>query len=563
MRPRATKIPAKLPLPKSLISSLQSSTKKKKCYIPQSPLETHFISLIHSSNSTLQLKQIHAKIILHNLSNNSRITTQLISSSSLHKSTEYALLILRNFQSPNVYLFNALIRGFSDNTHFKKSIFYFNLMLRLSVKPNWLTLPFVLKSVGALGFCRLGMGLHSGAVKWGLEFDSFVRVSLVDMYVKVGFLEFAQKVFDESCESVKLGTVLLWNVLIGGWCKAGNLRKALELLEAMPERSTVSWNCLIDGFMRNGKVDTAVQFFDRIPGKNVASWTTMISGFSQNGYDEKALSMFFRMLEDGVRPNDLSIVSALSACAKFGAFEAGKWIHDFIWKNGFQVNRAIGNALVAMYSKCGDIESANWVFSQMEEKDLLSWSVMIWGWAIHGHFDLAIQYFEQMELTGIEPDGVVFLSVLTACSHSGQVDRGLELFDLMRLDYSIEPTMKHYSLVVDLFGRSGQLDKALSFIQSMPIEPDLVIWGTLFSACRAHKNIEMAELASVKILELEPKHPGSFVFLSNVYAAVGRWQDVERIRVYMKHKGVKKDTGWSYIEAEGRVHSFVAGDHYH
>ena len=166
-------------------------------------------------------------------------------------------------------------------------------------------------------------------------------------------------------------------------------------------------------------------------------------------------------------------------------------------------------------------------------------------------------------LAGIKPDEVIFLAILTACSHSGNVDQGLSFFESMRLEYSIEPTMKHYAIIVDLLGRAGRLDEALSFIQSMPTNPDFVIWGALFCACRAHKNIEMAEFTAQQLLQLEPKHPGSYVFLSNVYATVGRWEDVERVRILMKTRGVEKDPGWSYIEVEGQVHSFVAGDHGH
>lgn len=166
-------------------------------------------------------------------------------------------------------------------------------------------------------------------------------------------------------------------------------------------------------------------------------------------------------------------------------------------------------------------------------------------------------------IAGIIPDEVTFLAILTACSHSGNVDQGLSFFESMKLEYSIEPTMKHYAVIVDLLGRAGRLDEALRFIQSMPINPDFVIWGALFCACRAHRNIEMAEFTAEKLLRLEPKHPGSYVFLSNVYAAVGRWEDVERVRTLMKTKGVEKDPGWSYIEVEGQVHSFVAGDHAH
>ncbi|KAK9287802.1 hypothetical protein L1049_016243 [Liquidambar formosana] len=436
-------------------------------------------------------------------------------------------------------------------------------MLRLSVRPDRLTFPFVLKSSAALLTGGLGRALHCEIVKFGLELDSFVRVSLVDMYVKVEALGLALQVFEESPEKNKSGSVLLWNVLINGCCKAGDLIKAMELFEAMPERNSGSWNSLINGFMRKGCLDRGMELFHKMPEKNVVSWTTMVTGFSQNGEHEKGLSIFFRMLDEGVRPNDLTVVSALSACAKIGALKTGVGIHTYLSSNGFWLNREIGTALVDMYAKCGNIETASRVFSKTKEKDLLTWSVMIWGWAIHGCFEEALQCFEKMKSTGIKPDGAVFLAILTACSHSGQVKQGLYFFNSMRLDYSIEPTMKHYTLIVDLFGRAGRLHDALSFIQSMPINPDFVIWGALFCACRAHKNIEMAELASERLQQLEPKHSGSYVFLSNIYAGVGRWDDVERVRVTMKSRGVEKDPGWSYIEVDGQVHSFVAGDHSH
>ena len=274
-------------------------------------------------------------------------------------------------------------------------------MLRLSVRPDRLTLPFVLKSVAGLADVELGRCLHGGVVKLGLELDSFVRVSLVDMYVKIGELGFGLQLFDESPERNKAESILLWNVLINGCCKVGDLSKAAALFAAMPQRNAGSWNSLINGFVWNGDLNRARELFVQIPEKNVVSWTTMINGFSQNGDHEEALSMFWRMLEEGVRPNDLTVVSALLACAKIGALQAGERIHNYLSSNGFQFNRGIGTALVDMYAKCGDIKSASRVFVQTKGKDLLTWSVMIWGWAIHGCFDQALQYFEKMKSAGL------------------------------------------------------------------------------------------------------------------------------------------------------------------
>ncbi|KAK9138357.1 hypothetical protein Sjap_008951 [Stephania japonica] len=438
-------------------------------------------------------------------------------------------------------------------------------MLRLHARPDRLTFPFVLRSVAALGEVGMGRVLHGMLVKVGVEMDLFVRVSLVDMYVKVGLLGCALQVFDQSPERVRSESVLLWNVLINGCCRGGELGRAVETFEAMPVRTSGSWNILIHGFLRAGDLVRARRFFDRMPQemKNVVTWTTMISGFSQNEDHEQALGLFRRMLEEGVRPNDHTIVSALSACASIGALRTGVWIHEYISKKGFRLKRIVGTALVDMYAKCGKIDSASQVFGEVREKNLLTWTVMISGWATNGCSDLALQWFEDMINAGVKPDDVVFLAILTACSHSGMVKEGLRLFNSMRFDYDIEPNVKHYASMVDLFGRAGQLEEALNFIEKIPIKPDFVVWGALFCACRAHKNIEMAELASKKLLQLEPTHPGSYIFLSNIYAGVGRWEDVERVRRTMKSKNIEKPPGWSYIEVDDQVHRFLAGDKTH
>ncbi|XP_059275876.1 pentatricopeptide repeat-containing protein At1g04840 [Lycium ferocissimum] len=527
--------------------------------------ETHLIPLIHTCKNTLQIQQIHAQIIRQNLLSNSRIITQLISSASLHKSIYYALSIFNCFRDPNLYLFNALIRGLKENSLFEKSILYFRLMLKMGIKPNKLTYPFVLKSLTALCEKRLGSVIHCGVLKMGLEYDVFVRVCLVEMYVKNELFDLALQLFDESPERNKDESVLLWNVVIYGCCRDGRVSKALALFEEMPERNAGSWNTMLSGLLRNGEVDKAMEFFDGMERneKNVVSWTCVISGLTLNGLHQKALDLFFKMVEEGIKPNGLTTVSALSACAKTGALEAGRKIHDSITNNGLHLNVAVANALVDMYAKCGYIESASLVFSRLKEKDIRTWSIMIWGWAIHGHVDKALRCFEQMRLAGIKPDGVSFLAVLTGCSHAGHVDQGLQIFDSMQHEWSIEPTMKHYAAVVDLLGRAGRFDEALKFIGSMPLEPDYVIWGALFSACRAHKNIEVAKVASEKLLQLEPKHAGSYVFLSNVYAGAGRWDDVESVRSSMKNKNVEKNPGWSSMEVDGQLHTFVAGDNAH
>nr|XP_017253091.1 PREDICTED: pentatricopeptide repeat-containing protein At1g04840 isoform X2 [Daucus carota subsp. sativus] len=524
-------------------------------------ITNHFVSLIHACKNTHQLKPLHAHIIRHHLSSNSWLVTQLISFCSLRKSIHYALSIFNHFLNPNLFIFNSIIRALEHNSRFEACVSCFVFMLRRNVRPNNLTYPSLFKSIAAFGDMGAGKMLHCDAVKRGVDAESYVRLSLIDMYVKVDLLGYALQLFDEL--SQPHNNVLVWNVLINGCCKVGDLGKAVELFEAMPERKVGSWNCLINGLMLKGEVDVAQEYFSRVPERDVVTWTTMVSGFLREGQFKKALAMFSRMLVDGVMPNELTIVLALSACSKAGALDTGVRIHSYAWTSGFQMEIDVGTALIDMYAKCGLIQSAKQVFSMTKTKNIRTWTAMIWGWAIHGYVEQALHYFDEMKLSGLKPDEVVFLAVLTACSHAGQVERGLHYFDSLVFDYSIIPTIKHYAVVVDLFGRAGRLDEALSFIENMPLEPDLVMWGALFSACRAHRNIEMAEYVCQQILQLEDKHPGSFVFLSNVYAGLERWEDVERVRSEMKVTGADKEPGWSYIELGGQVHIFVAGDRTH
>lgn len=281
------------------------------------------------------------------------------------------------------------------------------------MKPNYLTFPFVLKSVGCLQEGWVGMEVHGNVVKAGLLRDRVVLVYLVDMYAKVGLLECARQVFDESSQwGDRVRTTLLWNVLINGYCRVGKWRKAMELFGAMPEKYGSTWCTLINGLMKAGEIDRAMEIWGCVVEKDVVSWTTMINGFSQNGRYEKALSMFGEMLEQGVRPNDQTIGCVLLACAKAGALETGTRIHEYVLRNGFGLRKGVTAALVDMYAKCGSVENASRVFDVAQEKDIRMWSVMIWGCAINGYLDKALDFFNKMMYAGTRStfiSGFIFL----------------------------------------------------------------------------------------------------------------------------------------------------------
>lgn len=227
---------------------------------------------------------------------------------------------------------------------------------------------------------------------------------------------------------------------------------------------------------------------------------------------------------------------------------------------GLQETVYIGTSVVDMYCKCGRIEAAKRAFNQMKEKNVKSWSAMVAGYGAHGHAKEALDVFYRMNSAGVKPNYITFVSVLAACSHAGMLDEGNYWFSAMENKFGIEPGVEHYGCMIDLLGRAGRLGEAYNLIKKMKVKPDFVIWGSLLAACRMHKNVELGEISARKLFELDPKNCGYYVLLSNIYADAGRWEDVERMRIFMKNRGLMKPPGFSLVEYKGRVHVFMVGD---
>lgn len=158
---------------------------------------------------------------------------------------------------------------------------------------------------------------------------------------------------------------------------------------------------------------------------------------------------------------------------------------------------------------------------------------------------------------------VLQVGVLSACSHTGLVEKGREYFYSMNRDYGVIPNSKHYTCMVDLLGRAGCLNEAQNLMKNMPFKPDAAAWGALLGACRLHGKTDLAEKAAEVIFEMEPENAGMYVLLSNLYAASGRWDDVSKMRLKMRDRGVKKVTGYSWLEVQNKVHTFSVGDTFH
>ncbi|CAK9258164.1 unnamed protein product [Sphagnum jensenii] len=415
-------------------------------------------------------------------------------------------------------------------------------------------------------FCKCGSLLEARKVfdtmqvrdmiSWTLMLAS----NLVHMYVRCGSLVEARKVFDAMQERA----AITWTFMLAGYAKQGLNQEAFKLYEQMAERNVVSWNALIAGSVQNGNYEEAFKVFDNMKVRDVISWSAMIEGYAEHGPYERALEVFQQMESHAsVKPNTVTFIGLLKACANQASQQSARLVHTWIAAAGLESNIRVGNGLINMYAKCGSIKDAYNTFNTMPEKDLVTWSAMIVGLGQHGYAREALQLFHELISEGVKPDGVVFIGVLSACSHAGLVDEGLQYFFSMSRVHGISPGDEHFGCVVDLLGRAGHLDEAEDFVNKMPLSPGGATWGAVLGACRLHGNVKLAERAAEICFKLEPQNSAVYMSLSHVYATAGLWNKATSLRKLMKERGIKKEAGRSWIEVANKTHSFRSGDTAH
>ncbi|PSS11821.1 Pentatricopeptide repeat-containing protein [Actinidia chinensis var. chinensis] len=520
------------------------------------------------------------------------------------------------------FLWNAVIKSFSHGDDPTEAFVVLCLMIENGVCADKFSISLVLKACARMGLFREGLQIHGLMRKFEFGSDVFLQNCLIGWYLRCGCVGFARQVFDRmperdsvsfnsmidgyvKCGSVDLARELFdvmpawmknsvsWNSLISGYARSGDeFNVAWELFEKMHDRDLVSWNLMVNGCVRCGKMEIARALFDEMPKRDVVSWANMIHGYAKlgkvdiaralfnkmperdviscnammagyvhNGFFKEALKLF-RDLKCGANlsPDDTTLSIALSSIGQLGCIDEGVEIHYHIKENGFNLGGKLGVALIDMYAKCGSIENAMWVFKEVEEKKVDHWNAMIGGLAIHGWGELAFELFMEMAKRSVEPDDITFIGVLNACGHAGLVKEGMMCFELMRRVHKVEPKLQHYGCMVDILGRAGHLQEAMSFIEEMPIKPNDVVWRTLLSACKNHENFNIGVVAARLLIGLDSCNSSAYVLLSNIYASNAMWEDVRKVRTVMKEKDLKKIPGCSWIELEGVVHEFFAGD---
>ncbi|KAF5206900.1 Pentatricopeptide repeat-containing protein [Thalictrum thalictroides] len=435
------------------------------------------------------------------------------------------------------------------------------------VKPNHITFSTLIGAKGMVMSHSMEV-LHAQAIQYGLSSNEFVGSSLVDGYAKRMRLEDSIRAFDEIAEL----DLVSWNIMIDVCVRNGRDQCALRVFSSLRLEgvhfdgftlSSIIKTCsepreLEQGMQLHGCAIKAglaseipisnafitmyskcekgmlssIKVFEGILAPNIISWTAMVAGFMQNGLNEDAVSLYRKMLRYGVRENEFSFASILPAYSGLARLEQGMQVHARIVKSSFSLDVSVRNALIDMYFKCGSLTDAKLAFKTMERRDVVSWTVMVTGLGQHGEGKEAVNILKAMISEGMRPDAVTFLGSLSACSHGGLVEEGLQVFRSMINVHNVKPRREHYACVVDMLGRAGRLEEAENFIVDMGFESDVVVWETLLSACRTHGEKELGERSAQKIMELDPKHDGPYVLLANIYADKGLWEDKGRTQAH-------------------------------
>ncbi|KAK8921460.1 Pentatricopeptide repeat-containing protein [Platanthera zijinensis] len=485
-------------------------------------------------NSVLGV-QIHALITKSPFVYDVHMGSALVDMYSKCQRPEDAHKVFNEMPHRNVVSWNSLISCYEQNGPVWESLHMFLRMMKCGLEYDEVTLASLVSACASLSYIREGMQIHARTIKFEKwRSDLILCNALVDMYAKCNKVMAARRIFDR-----------------------------------MLVKSTVSETTMLSGYVKSSKVVDARLMFVNMSEKNIVSWNALIAGYTQNDENEEALRLFLMLKRDSIWPSHYTFGNILNACANLADLQLGHQTHSHVLKHGFRFENGtepdifVGNSLLDMYFKCGSMNDAKKVFERMGERDRVSWNAMIVGYAQNGRGEEAIDLYKRMLLSEEAPDHVTMIGVLSGCSHAGLVEEGNWYFRSMFEHHNLIPSRDHYTCMIDLLGRAGRFGEVEKFIREMPVVPDSILWSSLLSACRVHQNVEMGEWAARRLFELETENSGPYVLLSNMYAEIGRWADVVRVRKLMKERGVVKKPGCSWIEIGRRIHVFSVKDKTH
>ncbi|XP_047322913.1 putative pentatricopeptide repeat-containing protein At3g23330 [Impatiens glandulifera] len=490
---------------------------------------------------------------------------------------------------------NTLIQKHIDHGNFHAAFTVYEQMLIRGILPDRHTVPRIIAASRLSGSLIFGKQVHGQSFKFGLSSNSFVVTALMEFY---GFLEGAESarwVFEKTSQESTYN-VIACTLLCRFYAMGGKPLIALELFNNMLESGTADIdavslataigacglikslkegknihriarvhglasnilvsNSLLKMYLDCASLNDARKVFDKMSTKDAISWTEMLRGHVKKGGFGEGLKLFREMITNGIKPDPLAISSILPACARMAVRKQGKEIHAHLLRNGIDMNLTVQNALVDMYIKSGSIEYASIIYSRMNCRDVISWTIMLLGCSLHGQIDLAISILHDIDHnSGSEIDQNLYDAVLSACSTARLVDMGRRFFSRIT-----SPNLSQNTLMVLILARSALFDEAMSFIRERNLSRHPEVLKALLDGCKVHNNIYMGKQVMEQLCEFEPLNAENYVLLQNWYAQNRNWDKMERTRETMNDMGLKPKKGYSWIEYRNKVHVFGTED---
>nr|POF10184.1 pentatricopeptide repeat-containing protein, mitochondrial [Quercus suber] len=546
------------------------------------PIDQFTIPMVVSTCAELMLldhgKNIHGLVLKLGLfAGNSAVGSSFVYMYVKCAQIDDAYLMFDEMCVRDMVAWTVLVIGYVQNNESEKGLECLCEMHRVGgdgERPTFRTLEGGFQACGNLGALVEGRCLHGLIVKTGIGCSQVVQSSLLSMYSKCGIPGEAYRSF---CE-VTNKDLLSWTSLIGIYSRFGLMAEGLSLFlemqenEIYPDGIVISsillgfgnsmivsegkafhgliirqhyvldmmvHNALLSMYCKFGLLSLAEKLFRRVAEANKDSWNNMIFGYGKAGLEAKCIELFREMQWIGIEPDSNSLVSMVSSCSQLGATYLGRSIHCYIIKHSMDENVMVVSSLMDMYAIAGNLNIA-WKIFCGTQRDIITWNTLISSYAYCGHYAEAVALFEEMisenlqpnsatlmEKSNVKPNGLTFLALLSACTHAGLVKEGKCLFNRMQ-DYSIKPNLKHYSCMIDLLARSGNLQEAEALVLSMPFAPDGGVWGALLSACKIHNEIETGVRIAKYAIETDPENDGYYIMMCNMFNSVGRWEEAER-----------------------------------
>ncbi|KAJ6822450.1 pentatricopeptide repeat-containing protein, mitochondrial [Iris pallida] len=545
-------------------------------------------SLLKASSLPLAL-QLHSSLLKTNLLSHPVTLNSLLSAYSAHSSLASARRLFDSAPLRDPVTWSSILLSYARAGRLSESLHLLRAMTSAGVLPKPELVASVVSLCGRLGDLRLGRAIHARSfVNSTVGRCVLLQTSLVDMYSKCDDLRSALQLFHRMPER----NVVSWTAMVSGLVASGRYAEGIDLVRRMgreggqpPVRATavavlpacggleaLKLGKEVHGFAyRRGfesesrTVVGLVGMYSRCPGgigpallafqraaadgRDVITWSSMMEATSRAGHGVRTFELFGRMRRDGVEPNSVTMLAVVDACVGLASLDHGRAALGYILKSGFLSNVCLGNSLINMFAKCGCVDSSARVFFElMPARDSISYSSMIQSYGLHGRGRDAVGLFEEMRASGLEPDDVALLALLSACNHSGLVGEAKEIFDSATSGGCGDGlSLEQYSCYVDLLGKAGMVREAFEVVAKMPMRPSMRIQTLLALACRAHGKLQMAEELALELIDLEPENAANYTLLSAIYAEGGRWDGVEEVGKVMRERGLRKDSGKSRI----------------